>query len=515
MSKILRRGFITLLIAFYICGLAPIAAAKIQNLITVYMYEMKHWDPHIATGDEARVLHNIYETLVIYDDGKLKPKLATSWKQTNDGREWTFTLRKGVKFHNGESFNAVAAKYSLDRVRKMGDGPSWMFEPINEVKVVDEFTIKMICKDPTAVDLIMSSYYGAYMMPPRLTEEKGSDWFQAGNAVGTGPYMLVSYEKDVQTVLKKFDDYWGGWESNQFDLAIYKPVEEAVTAIQLLKRGEMDMIEKVPVNSVPALLSNPDIVAVYSDSVVNEFYNFHMQKPPTDDINVRRAICHAVDLDGLVDNLVGKSGIKGTAPLPVGMFGHNPDLKPFEYNLEKAKQLMAKSKYAEQWRKGELEITVSQWSGITKSYAVYIQSALKKLGIKVVVDTTLWPASEDMFKDKKRCPQMTIQSWWADYATPSGWLKGIWFEDEKLGWNWAYYANPAYEKLINEAMYLEAVDLDKAVSKYKQAQQMLWDDVVMMPLADRRHTVFMRKHIKGFRHLPIYNGAYWIYNLHK
>ncbi|MBU2510209.1 ABC transporter substrate-binding protein [bacterium] len=513
MLKRIKTSLVLMIVSVLVFGLVAIASAK-DNIINLYMYQIRHWDPHVCTSDGARLLSNIYETLLIYDNGKLIPVLATSWESSPDGKVWTFKLREGVKFHNGEKFNATAVKYSLERVKRMNEGPAWMFEPINKIEIVDEYTVKMICENPTAVDLIMSSYYGAYMLPPKLTEEKGTKWFQEGNGVGTGPYQLVAYETGVQVVMKKFDDYWGGWKPNQFDLAIFKVVNEPSTGIQLLKRGELDTLEKVPVDLVPGLLADPKIRVDYSDSVVNEWYDLHTRKAPTDDINVRKAIIHAVNTEELVTTLLGKSGSVAKGPLPPSIPGYSPNLKGYEYNPEKAMEYLKKSKYADQWAKGEMKVSISSWSSITDSYFVYMQAALKKVGIEAKIDKTPWPAAWDKMINIKECPQITIQAWWADYATPSGWFVKAWFDIDPIEGNWAYYQNPEFEKTVKKAMLLEATDKKQSNALYEKAQQMLMDDAALLPLADKRNTVFMNKRIKGFRHLPIYNGAYWIYKLH-
>jgi len=502
--------FLVLLLCFGGTGVA-----KEKNLITVFFWDIEHWDPHQCASDGGRLLTNIYETLVIYDDGKVIPKLATSWEKSADGKVWTFKLRKGVKFHNGEPFNAAAVKYSIDRVIKLAMGAAWIFEGIAETKVIDEYTVQFISKDPLPVDLMMGAYYAGYMMPPKLTEEKGTDWFQAANACGTGPYKLQSYEKGVQAVLVKNEDYWGGWERNQFDIAIYKVVLESSTAIQLLKRGEMDIIETVPVENIPDLEADPNIKADISDGIANVFYDFHNQKAPTDDINVRKAICHAVNVNELVETIFGKTATVANGPLPPTIWGYNPNLKGYDYNPEKAKELLGKSKYAEQWKKDGLEITITAYDDGVVPMAVYIQAALAKVGIKAEIDSTPWPAIWDKLMDKESCPQMTVMDWWADYASPSSWFFSNWFVEDEPLFNWGYYSNPAFEKMVNEGSGLEATDRDKATEIYWKAQQMLIDDATSLFVADRKSVVFMRKEIQGFNYMPLYNGAFWIYNLHK
>ncbi|MCF8069467.1 MAG: ABC transporter substrate-binding protein [Desulfobacterales bacterium] len=509
-GKVLLLVFLALLLCF-----GGSAVAKEKNLITVFLWDINDWDPHQCYSDGARLLTNIYETLVIYEDGKVVPKLATSWEKSDGGKVWTFKLRKGVKFQNGEPFNAHAVKYSIDRLVTLGMGASWIFEGISEIKVIDEYTVQFISEDPLPVDLMLGSYYGPYMMPPKLTEEKGADWFQAGNACGTGPYKLQSYEKGVQAVLAKFDDYWGGWKDNQFDIAIYKVVLESSTAIQLLKRGEMDIIESVPVENIPDLEADPNIRTLISDGIANVFYDFHNQKAPTDDINVRKAICHAVNVNELVETILGKTATVANGPISPTMWGYNPNLKGYDYNPEKAKELLGKSKYAEQWKKDGLDITITAYDEGTVPMAVYIQAALAKVGIKAEIDSTPWPAVWDKLKDKGSCPQMTVMDWWADYATPSGWFFGNWFVEEEPLFNWSYYSNPAFEELVLEGSAYEATDRAKATEIYAKAQQILLDDATGLFVADRKNVIFMRKDIKGFKYLPLYNGAYWIYNLHK
>ena len=122
--------------------------AKDKNVVNVWMWEIKDWDPHLCYSDGARILTNIYETLVRYEDGKVTPLLATSWEKSEGGKVWTFKLRKGVKFHNGEDFNAQAVKYSMQRLVKVEGGAAWNFEPIKETKVIDDYTVQFILGTP-------------------------------------------------------------------------------------------------------------------------------------------------------------------------------------------------------------------------------------------------------------------------------------------------------------------------------------------------------------------------------
>ncbi|MBW2123517.1 MAG: ABC transporter substrate-binding protein [Deltaproteobacteria bacterium] len=464
-----KRIFSTVvLVLAFTFSLVSIGTTK--NIIKVFMWEIKDWDPHVCYSDGARILTNIYETLVRYEDGKVTPSLATSWEKSDNGRVWTFKLRKGVKFQNGEPFNAYAVKYSIDRLLKMGKGGAWNFEPIKETRAIDEYTVQFVCDEAQPVDLMMTSYYGPYIMPPKLTEAKGSEWFQRGNACGTGPYKLKSYEKGVGAVLEKFDDYWGGWKPDQFDIAIYKIINESSTAVQLLKRGEMDIIEMVPMEVQESLAKEPGIEMAVFESTQNLWYHLHNQKFPTDDINVRKAISHAINVDEMIETIFGKrNAVKAVGPIPYSLWGHDPTLRTYDYNPEKAKQYLAKSRYADQWKKGELKLTITSYDETRLAPATYIQAALKKIGITAEIDSTPWPACWETFKNKERCPQMTCLDWWAEWPTPRTFLTGPWFKEEETLFNWAYYYNPEFERLVNEAMTYEATDISKASEYYSKA----------------------------------------------
>ena len=511
----IKKLSFTLFLAFALTfSCASIGMAKDKNIVSVWMWEIKDWDPHLCYSDGARILTNIYETLVRYEDGKVTPLLATSWEKSEGGKVWTFKLRKGVKFHNGEVFNAHSVKYSMERLVKVEGGAAWNFEPIKETKVIDEYTVQLICDDPYPVDLMMASYYGPYMMPPKFSEEKGIEWFQKGNACGTGPYKLKSYEKGVGAVLEKFDGYWGGWKPNQFDIAFYKIINESSTGIQLLKRNEIDIIELVPMEVEDSLAKEPGIEIYIAESTQNYWYHLHNQKFPTDDINVRKAISHAINVDEIIETIVGKNNaVKAIGPIPYTMWGHDPKLKTYDYNPEKAKEYLKKSKYAEQWKKGELKMTVTSYDESKLAPATYIQASLKKIGIEVEIDATPWPACWDTYKNQEKAPQMTILDWWAEWPTPRTWLTGAWFKQEEPLFNWAYYHNPEFENLVIEGMGYEANDRAKASEYYSKAQQILLDDAASLFVADLKYVVFKRKDLKGLKMMPLYNGAYWIYRL--
>ncbi len=162
---------------------AALAAEGSEDTFVYAAYaDIKDWDPSVAFSLEVVMLVNVYEPLVYYNPpgskALLRPELATSWEKSEDGLTWTFHLRKGVKFHDGEPFNASAVKYSIDLTIEMKKGAYYIWAPVKEIKVVDDYTVQFLLKEPAPIDLIASSQYGAYIFSPKAGEQ-GSEWVHA------------------------------------------------------------------------------------------------------------------------------------------------------------------------------------------------------------------------------------------------------------------------------------------------------------------------------------------------
>ncbi len=506
--------FIFVSLFFFI---ANAAAQKFSVIKVVMGAGINNWDPAIAYSNESQLLDNIYERLLFLDlsDGqKLIPQLATSYKSSEDGKIWTFKLRKGVKFHNGEPFNAEAAKFSIDRIKKIGKGPAWIWGAVKEVKIIDEYTVQLICDKPSPIDLIAASQYGSYMVPPQLFKDKDTKWFQTGQAVGTGAYKLVSWEKGVQTITEKFDDYWGGWKENQYDKAVFKIVTEVSTRIQLIKQGGVDTVLGIPSDMLPGLRKYPDVEVFLGPGLYNTMYHLHNQKPPTDDINVRRAISHAINFDEIADTIYKDTGTKAIGPLPAGIWSHDPNLKLYEYNIEKAKELLNKSKYADQLSKGPMKISMVNYYRPYDTMALYIQASLKKIGFEVEIDKTPWPAVWARYKNKDKSPNIALMNWWPTYVTPGDWFKSMWYTEKKPLWNFSYWYNEKFDKLVDEAIESEALNRPKSIEIYKKLQQWLVDEAVSLFAIDQKLQMITRKTVKGYINYPAYPGVVFVHNLH-
>ncbi len=472
--------------------------------------DIKDWDPSVASSMEVVMLTSVYEPLVWYNPPGskelLRPALATSWETSADGLTWTFHLRKGVKFHDGEPFNAAAVKYSIDRTINMKKGSSYIWPKETKISVVDDYTVQFLLKEPAPIDLIASSQYAAYIFSPKAGE-KGTDWFMQGNAAGTGPYKVDSWEISQQVVLKKFDDYWGGWDGNHFDRVVLKIVLEKSTQVQMIKSGEADFASLPPIDALPGLKKAPGVEVILSESWMNSSFLINTKIFPTDNAKIRQALCYAWDYNSVVNSIYNGLATAASGPIPKTMWGHNPNLPKYEFNLEKAAQLIKESGIP----KEKLKLTLA-YIGTSQEYencAQLLQANLAKIGVQLELLPGPWGTIWEKAKNLDTAPNLQSMTWWPTYPTPNDWLLGMFKTEKKAVFNLSHYSNPEVDALIVEGVKMEGIDRDAAIKAYEQAQKIIVEEAPAIFYADRTSYVVKRSSVKGFVYNPAYNG--WFY----
>jgi len=280
-------------------------------------------------GAGLAVLGQMYETLTYYGplDGEeeLTPWLATSWESNEDATEWTFTLREGVKFHDGTDFNAEAVKYSIESVKDGDLATSWLYLAVNDIEVVDEYTIKFTNEYPAALDLIFSSAFGAWMMSPTATEGKDQAWYNEGNEAGTGPYQLASREPGTRLVLEAFPDYWQGWDDGKFKTISFEIIEDETVREQMIRSGDAQAVDDMVPDNFASLDEDPNVVVHAMDSFENYYVVLNFAKEQLQDIKVRQAIALSFPYDVVLGNAYGGIGTAPSGMVPQSMWGANPE----------------------------------------------------------------------------------------------------------------------------------------------------------------------------------------------
>ena len=297
-------------------------------------------DMHRETPTANVVLH-IYDALVERDwDAKIQPKLAESWKIIND-TTMEFKLRKGIKFSNGEAFNAAVVKYNFERVAGlMPDAKKTLnardFKSIKGVNVIDDYTVQIVTKHP---DPLLLSYVSTKFMVPIEYTKKDNFKKLATKPIGTGPYVLKSWMKGSELVLTAKKDYWNG--APKIDEVVFRPIPEDATRIAELKVGAVDIIANLKPDNVAEIEAEDNLSVKYAPSarVAMVFMNAEMDK--LKDTRVRQAVNYALDVPSLVKNVMGGNAYRVSTVAPKSFVGWDPQEKFYEYNPQKAKQLLA------------------------------------------------------------------------------------------------------------------------------------------------------------------------------
>ena len=490
-----------------------------QPKIVTYAYQSEpvvFWDPSDTFSNEIIVINNIYEQLMRYDPIKDEYiyLLATDFDTSEDGLTWTFKLREGVKFHCGEEFDADAVKYCVERTIERGQGASCIWDPVEEVNVKDKYTVEFKLKYPAALDMIVSAGYTAHMFCPKCTEEKGHDWFVQGNACGTGPYMLEYWERGNEVVLAKFDDYWGGWSDNKYDKAIVKMIPESGTRRQMLEAGEAGIVDTLPFEDLQALEDNPGIEIVKTPSFQNMICLINTEKPPLDNKLVRQAISYAVPYDDIVNYVMSGYAEQSRGPIPKALWGHKSDLFQFNYDLDKARELLKEAGYEDGFK---LLLTYKSGDENERKASELLKSELKKLNIDLEIRGMPWEPQWEMAKsvDPKDRQDLFIMYWWPDYADPYSWLNGLFHSEDTIVFNLSYWKNEEYDRLIDEANRISGADRDKAIELYGKAQEIMMEEVPAIFIFDQQFARAKRKNIKGYYDNPLYAHVVFFYDLYE
>jgi peptide/nickel transport system substrate-binding protein len=298
-------------------------------------------DPHIDTTQALmNITMAICEPLIWYDFGKqeLVPNLATSWRAL-DERTWEVNLRKGVKFTNGEPFDANAVRYSILRVKdpKLKARVSFVVAGVQDVKIIDPYKVHIITKTPLKPLAMYLTRAG--MVAPKYDAEKGYVEF-GKKPIGTGPFMLNKWVQDEYVELKANPDYWNG--KAKIDRVIFKSIPETITRMAALRTGEADIVSNVMIEEIPSIQKEKDLDIISIPSIRTLFVQYNMlEDSPLKDKRVRQAMNYAVDVDGIIKNVLEGYGIRLNGQvLCKEYWGYNPNLKPYPYDPQKAKALM-------------------------------------------------------------------------------------------------------------------------------------------------------------------------------
>ncbi len=472
-------------------------------------------DPSAGTDIEMTVLVNAYETLTYtpeYDTKTALPLLATDWESNEDGTVWTFHLREGVKFHDGTDFTADAVKYSYERTLRMGVGASYLLDPIDEIVVVDDHTVQFNLSYTAPMDIIAASAYSVYIMNPKTTEENAGDsedWFNEGNDAGTGPYVIESYQRGQRLIMKKFEDYWGGWEPRSFDRVLIDIVEDPIVLQQLIESGDADITWNIPPENRALLEANPDVNRVEENTFIVQFAHLNTQHPPLDNKLVRQALAYSFPYQDFINIVLEGFGHQAVSLIPSGAWGYCDTCFQYSYDLDKARELLTEAGYPD----GGFDLESIVWTGsLMKEQALELwKGELAKLGINLTITPMVGEAAYDLVRSSaEEAPDIIGFSWWPDIVHPSAFLTLSFNCEEEIYFNFSYWCNEDYDRLLNEAYPISASDREESIRLYKEAQEILIEEAPAVFMWDEVKNWYVRADIEGFVPNPAYTQAvFW------
>ncbi len=455
--------------------------------------DTKTLDPMFSVQfTERQVLYLVYNTLTkLGTDFSINPELATSWDSENDGKRIVFHLRQGVKFHDGTDFDAEAVKWNMERRldEAVGSRQRKQLEPVIEsLEVIDKHTIAFNLKQQFPALLGMLGQRAGFMVSPTAAKKFGEDF--GGNPVGTGPFVFKEWVRGSHITVERNADYWE--EGLPYlDRVKFHDISGSVVGLQRLITGELDYVGQLAPNDIRPIESS-DKLDLYPITV-GRWYSlqWHWDKPPFNNPDLRKAIAHAIDRDRIVAiTMAGKANL-ANGPTPPGLWWFDPDIQGYDHDPEKAKALLAKAGYVP----GTEMVLSTPQVPVYQQINQLVQEQLTAVGMNIKLDPVA--SSEWYARVVSRATNWTPTRW-TQRPDPDG-LLYILFHSKGFA-NTTGYSNPKLDALLDEARGLSDVDARKPI--YSQAQRILVEDLPNLPLFFAVEYAALDKNIKNFAWIP-------------
>lgn len=424
-------------------------------------------DPHMqAETTTSNVLFNIFDALTRFDENNtLQPSLAESWRVVDD-YTWEFVLRQGVRFHNGDPLTPEDVAYSIMRVAAPdSESPNQSrYGVIQEVQVIDDRTVHVITSTPYPVlagilaDLAIVSKSYAENNPDKMGTEP----------VGTGPFKFVSWERDQAVTLEANTDYWAG--APRIQTVIFRPIREDTTRLAELQTGGVHIITNVPPHTVAEIEVSGTARVESIPSTRYIFIGMNLGKDtPLRDVRVRQALNYAVDKEAIIDTVLLGHGFPMSQPAHAAHFGYNPNLDPYPYDPERARQLLAEAGYPDGFR---IEMMTPRGRYLNDHLAAEaIAGQLAEVGVQVDLQVMEWGNYVGLVIAEQNPAPLYLLGWG---SVPGLDADGIYLPMLGCNEQLSYYCNPELDELALEAR--ATLDMNRRLELYNRAAEIAHED---------------------------------------
>jgi dipeptide transport system substrate-binding protein len=503
---------------------ALVAAADVSHAKTLIFCSEgspEGFNPSLYTSGTTfdATARNIFNQLVQFERGttKIVPGIAESWTVSDDGLVYTFRLRKGVKFHTTKSFtpsrdfNADDVLYTFQRQwdanhpdHKLSGGQYEYFNSMNMPKLlkaiekVDDHTVRFVLTQPEAPFIanlgmqfasILSAEYAAKMRAAGTPEKIDLE------PVGTGPFQLVSYEKDAVIRYKAHPGYWAG--KAPIDTLIFSITPDAAVAYAKVKAGECHLMPYPNPADLEAMKKDPTLNVMSQEGLNVGYLAFNTEKQPYTDKRVRQALSMAINKDAIIDAIYLGAGKKAKNPIPPTIWSYNDNIKDYAYDPAAAKKLLAEAGFADGFETDLWAMPVKRpYNPNAARMAEMIQADWAKVGVKTKIITFEW--GEYLKRSKVGEHQTLLLGWTGDNGDPDNFLYVLLgCEAAKDSANRARWCHKPFDDLLVQAK--RTSDVGKRTELYGQAQEIFKEEAPWVTIAHSLVYKTMRKEVVDFR----------------
>lgn len=460
-------------------------------LIYARNIDAKTLDPHFsAQVSERFALYCIYNTIVAWDTNfNVLPELAESWDISQDGSVITFSIRQGIKFHDGTDCDAEAIKWNLERILdpNVNSPQRGQLDAVAQVDAPDSTTVRVTLKQPWRPFLAALGERPGFIVSPTAVEQYGENFGR--NPVGTGPYRLAEWVDDSHIALERFEDYWDKGKP-YLDRIEIRHVPDIQVRATMLRTGEAHLIDEVDPSVVATLRDIPGIAVEEYDSWRWYGTQCDVDKPPFDNPDLRKALAYATDREAIKQLIFGGTGRVMSHPI-AGGWAYDSSLDGLmAFDLAKAREHLAKAGVAGQ----TFKLTASN-SRLEQDLAQVLQAQYQELGITVEIETVDSAEAFQLIKDDKTNWSLTN---WRPRADPDGLLRILWHSQGFQ--NTTGFNNPEVDRLLDEAA--ATYDTARAAELYHQVERIIVEDAHYVFIHASAVFAARREEVMGFQYYP-------------
>ncbi len=515
MTGIAKKGlYLLLAVAALSLCIAGTALADNEELIIAKSREALALDPQDITDTPSEEVNRaIYEGLVTFDDQlNIVPMLASSWTYTDDGLEWTFKLREGVKFHSGTPFNAEAVKVNFDRILNGKYKRTSLYQPvIDKVEVIDDNTVKFTLKESFGAFLNVLAHTAGLILDPSYVQDEAKNETIKHKPSGTGPFMLDEWEQGDFIALKAYKDYWQG--KPKLQRLVFRTIPEDSARAMMIETGEADIAQQIPPTDVERLLKNKKVDMKILPSIVVQFVGINCQNDILKDPAVRLALAYSIDRQAICDKILmgyAEPVDSMVAPLVNGY----SEVKGFTYDPEKARAILKEAGWVDSDKDGIREkdgkkLTVEFWTHGRDTLSLKVPQSVQAFANAVGFDCQMKVMDWGAFLSAtgKGLEESTSQLMWLGWSPSTGdadWVyRPLVHSDywQPAGPNRPFYKNNDVDEAI--MVGFRSVDQEERKAAYKRAQEILSTELPWIPLYTRKTLHAFSSKLHGVEYLPL------------